>query len=391
MVIDSYNVSASSSREYLYYESMTSKFTQTLSSAETDPFQSKAPSKAQSANAPPDEEDTFEKTKTDEVEQFLMEELEKHKTALENLKRAATKTTLASSPQEVKLSLLEQMLKALTGKDVKGTLMGKAGSTFETVPDERDMTELPKGEAAPVINHSGAQPQPMSPPIGANRRTLTQTLTAESYTYEAEAVSYSATGVINTADGQQISVDVSMNMSREFAQYTSVSVERNMEFLDPLVVNYAGTAASLSDETYSFDLNADGATEEISFAGEGSGFLALDKNRDGKINDGTELFGPQTGSGFAELRKYDKDNNGWIDENDDVYSKLSVWSKDKDGNDVMYTLKEADVGAIFLGDVATEFSLNDAQNNTKGIVRSTSFFLKDSGGAGTVSHIDLSL
>ena len=66
---------------------------------------------------------------------------------------------------------------------------------------------------------------------------------------------------------------------------------------------------------------------KISFVGSGSGLLALDKNGDGIINNGTELFGPNTQDGFSELSKYDSDGNGWIDENDSVYDNLRICGK----------------------------------------------------------------
>ena len=52
-------------------------------------------------------------------------------------------------------------------------------------------------------------------------------------------------------------------------------------------------------------------------------------------------------------------------------------------------LKEADIGAIFLGEAETEFSLKGANGGTRGLIRSTGFFLKESGGMGTVQHVDL--
>ena len=61
---------------------------------------------------------------------------------------------------------------------------------------------------------------------------------------------------------------------------------------------------------------SDGRKDNISFVQPGSGFLAVDKNNDGKINNGKELFGPNTGNGFDELAKYDSDGNQWIDESD---------------------------------------------------------------------------
>ena len=85
-------------------------------------------------------------------------------------------------------------------------------------------------------------------------------------------------------------------------------------------------------------------------------FLLLDRNEDGKINDGSELFGTKSGDGFRDLSEYDEDRNGWIDENDSVFSKLKVWTKDSEGNDKLLNLKQADVGAIYLGNIDTEFS-----------------------------------
>ena len=55
-------------------------------------------------------------------------------------------------------------------------------------------------------------------------------------------------------------------------------------------------------------------------------------------------------------------------------------------------LKEADIGAIFLGEQQTEFSLGGADGYRDGVIRSTGVFLREStGAAGTVQHVDLSL
>ena len=180
-------------------------------------------------------------------------------------------------------------------------------------------------------------------------------------------------------------------MSRAFCEkYDSIFMQDVPQTCDPLVFNLEGDIGKISDQKFLFDLNVDGTAEEISFTEQGSGFLALDKNKDGEINDGSELFGTKSGSGFKDLAEYDEDGNGWIDENDSVFDDLSIWTLNEEGEKVQISLLKADVGAIYLGSASTEFSLkNEETHDTNGIIRSTGVFLKESGGVGTVQHIDL--
>lgn len=218
----------------------------------------------------------------------------------------------------------------------------------------------------------------------------TQTKRVSSSLTEEETVQVQAGGVVQTEDGRSISFGVDLNMSRAFANQVSIETTEQVVMTDPLVINMDSLPAGLRDMTFQFDIDCDGKMDEISMLQESSGFLALDKNGDGKINDGSELFGTQSGDGFADLAAYDQDGNGWIDENDEVYSQLRVWSKDKDGNDVLKTLKEADVGAVYLGKAASQFSVTDEENEVLGMVRFTGIYLKESTGqAGTVQQVDL--
>ena len=222
--------------------------------------------------------------------------------------------------------------------------------------------------------------------------TLWQRITATSVRRsETESTEFQSRGFAVTQDGRAIEFDVGFSMSRAFTQnYDSIQSE-SFIMTDPLIINLDSDLTSVSDEKFDFDLNADGQKEKISFAGAGSGFLALDKNQNGVIDDGSELFGAKSGDGFADLAAYDDDGNGWIDENDSVYSQLRVWIKDADGHEQLLNLKEADVGAIYLDSANTEFSLNNAATNeTNGIMRKTGVYLKESTGkAGTLSHVDL--
>jgi hypothetical protein len=160
--------------------------------------------------------------------------------------------------------------------------------------------------------------------------------------------------------------------------------------MDPLVIAYGGAGPQLSNEKVAFDLNSDGRAEKISFAVNGSGFLALDQNGDGVINNGTELFGTKSGNGFADLRAYDEDRNGWIDEADPVFGKLSILTMDEDGNRTMFSLGDAGVGAIYLQETNTQFEFTDGQNSD-GMMSASSIFLRENGTAGTIHHVDLTV
>lgn len=229
-------------------------------------------------------------------------------------------------------------------------------------------------------------------PSGAGT-TFTRTTTVSSFFSEQEVTCFSSEGFVQTADGRTINFQVDLEMSRSFMEETMITDTTEQILCDPLVINLDAKAAKLTDHKFYFDLDADGVQDEISFVEEGSGFLALDQNGDGQINDGTELFGTLSGDGFADLAAYDNDKNGWIDENDAVFHRLKVWTKDAEGNNVLLDLKQADVGAIFLGKISTEFQLNrsdDNQNN--GVIKSTGVYLKESTGAAhTMQHVDLAL
>ena len=213
------------------------------------------------------------------------------------------------------------------------------------------------------------------------------------YISETESTTFSGTGTAVTADGRNLRFNVDFTMSRSFMEEYQISSYEAYPyvFTDPLVINLDSNPVEISDQSFCFDLNCDGDKEEIAQLGSGSGYLSLDKNGDGIINDGSELFGAKTGDGFRELAAYDKDNNGWIDEADDIYSSLKVWKKDENGNDILLSLKEADVGAIYLGKTATDFTVynNDVSDRRPvAKVRSSGIYLHEDGRSGVVQQMD---
>lgn len=209
-------------------------------------------------------------------------------------------------------------------------------------------------------------------------------------TTETENTSFTAQGQIQTTNGKQITIEFEINMSRSFTEHFQIDISEGAAIVkDPLVVNFNGNSAQLTNEKIQFDIDADGIEDSISFVTQDSGFLALDKNNDGLINNGSELFGAISGNGFADLAQYDLDNNHFIDEADEVFKQLKVWVRDQNGNNQLYTLAETNVGAIYLGSADTTFDLKNENNELSGSIRSTGLYLTEGGQVKSIQQLDL--
>ena len=158
---------------------------------------------------------------------------------------------------------------------------------------------------------------------------------------------------------------------------------------DPLVINYDGHGTGLTAWKFAFDLDSDGNKEQLSILQPGNGFLALDENNDGIINNGNEMFGPRSGNGFHDLAAYDEDGNHWIDENDSVFNRLQIWSLDESGGSTLFSLGQKGIGAIYLGHAEPPFQLKDNQNQLLGQVSSSGIYLQEQGNVGIIQQLDL--
>lgn len=303
-------------------------------------------------------------------------------------------TASLTSKEEQQLTLLKRMIEALTGKKVKFVKPQKAtledpkmGQAIQGAYASR--SSLLSAAAGWAQGLAGTQPRGNAGTSSGGGFEYSQSITH----YESQSTSFQVQALVKTADGREININLQLSLSREFMFQSNLTIQSGDQpvQIDPLVINFGTDTASLTEQKYAFDIDANGTLDQVSFVGPGSGFLALDLNGDGKINDGSELFGPQSGNGFDDLAKYDSDGNNWIDENDPIYDKLQIWSKDAAGNDVLMALGQKGVGAIYLGNVSTSFALKGANNQTNGQLQRTGIYLNENGSAGTIQHIDLSI
>jgi hypothetical protein len=132
----------------------------------------------------------------------------------------------------------------------------------------------------------------------------------------------------------------------------NVSSAQPPQQVDPLVLDLAGNGFSTSglSRPVRFDLDADGRLDAISAPTGDDALLALDRNGNGRIDDGRELFGDQHGAanGFAELTRFDDNGDGRIDAADAVFDQLRLLRFDAQGRQQLQTLGQAGVSAIDL-------------------------------------------
>lgn len=243
----------------------------------------------------------------------------------------------------------------------------------------------------PLGKDSSAPAGSSAPAMGSRSATQASIAFGQSFRYRSEQSScLTIEGRLNLADQRQIDfvlhtrMDSRLQFESASGQFASAAVRT-----DPLILNLQGGMAQLTDAAFDFDLDGDGSTESVSMATGGSGFIAFDKNGDGKINNGSELFGTRTGNGFAELAQYDDDGNGFIDESDAIFAQLKFWSKDEKGSDRLTSLKDVGVGAIYLDHAETPLYLRGQSAQELGMIRSTGFFVSETGEVGTVQQVDL--
>ena len=209
---------------------------------------------------------------------------------------------------------------------------------------------------------------------------------------ETQALKFETNAIVKTED-KKIELDLNVSLSRSFVEQVKtpqINFSNITKLWDPLILDMSGVLPSLSSKKFSFDIDIDGTNEQISMLEKESAFLAFDKNENNNVDDGGELFGAKSGDGFEELRGYDDDKNGWIDENDNIFDKLKIWQKTENKNELI-AIEEVGIGAIFLGDISTPFEIKSSSNELLGAMKKSSFFLFENGKSSLISQIDLAI
>jgi hypothetical protein len=232
-------------------------------------------------------------------------------------------------PEEAeKLSLLLKVIAALnpdsadsilqTIDSALGNILGMLGGTQTSAT-----SEIPAGTSSGDASSTG--------------ETTTTTATVQSFSFTLDfeiEMSESASMQLSTLTDNGVSVETAqISSSQRFSVHieynsTQVTLTQQSQLCDPLVLDLGGNGIDLTSATdgANFDIDGDGTVDRTAFVQGDDALLALDRNGNGIIDDGTELFGNQNGAanGFAELATYDDNGDGAIDEKDAIYSSLRL-------------------------------------------------------------------
>ncbi|MBT9445605.1 MAG: cadherin domain-containing protein [Hyphomonadaceae bacterium] len=168
--------------------------------------------------------------------------------------------------------------------------------------------------------------------------------------------------------------------------------------LPPIVLDLDGNGISLTSRgvsTIGFDADGDGKLEHIGWFGAGEGVLALDRNGDGLIAEGSEISFAQDLEGartdLEGLSAYDSNENGFFDADDGRYGEFRIWrDANQDGvsqGTELLALSDWNVVAINLTPSLTGASINGASDN---VIYATTQFVRADGTTGVVGDVYLS-
>lgn len=196
-------------------------------------------------------------------------------------------------------------------------------------------------------------------------------ISTNTYTYSYDAIAH-ANGVVARLRRSLQTGEI----AESYVEYQQ-AIASNVQRVDPLILDLDGDGietVNIGDSNAFFDLDLNGFAESTSWAKGDDGFLVLDRNQDGIINNANELFGDRTllndgatyaSSGFQALAEHDTNQDGVIDTNDSVYSLLRIWQDiNGDGVSASSELKSLlDLGIVSIMLSYLNTGITDASDN----------------------------
>lgn len=197
---------------------------------------------------------------------------------------------------------------------------------------------------------------------------------------------YEMSGSFETEDGQRFEFDFSLDHQRSVLLERQRSIEAHTDMIDPLALDLDGNGISLAPGDFAFDIDLDGALDQLAELMGADAWLALDRNGNGNIDDGSELFGPASGNGFTELALLDDNQDGLINKDDEHFADLVLFRP----GETLMSIEQAGIKVLSVEAQANRFNLFAAESHELlGRISQTSAFLAEGGRGGGLHHVDL--
>ena len=166
------------------------------------------------------------------------------------------------------------------------------------------------------------------------------------------------------------------------------------EATTPIILDLDGDGVETTGRERYFDHNGDGFAELTKWVGKDDGLLVWDRDGNGRISDGSELFGNRTrlasgvlaANGFQALGELDTNGDGKVNASDPNWTKLRLW-RDANGDgssDASELLTLASLGIQSVNTAYTDSSFVDANGNEH---RQVGTFTRTSGATGAASDV----
>ena len=164
---------------------------------------------------------------------------------------------------------------------------------------------------------------------------------------------------------------------------------------DPLILDLDGDGfnVELKENGTNFDLDTNSFAEKINWTSK-DGFLCLDLNGNGEVDNGGEVFGDNTlladgttaRNGFEALAQYDSNGDGVIDANDEIFSRLKVWV-DADGNGESGEGELKSLAELGIESISLNYDLINGETGTEAVIGNGAVFTYTDGTSGNIGEL----
>jgi hypothetical protein len=236
-------------------------------------------------------------------------------------------------------------LDKLTGKLLKSMMKAFTGREFNLVrPDQvaglqapSSAATLPSAAATVTNGDPAVLANSANPPAGPYGNAV-----AAYYQVQSFSMSFSASGTVDTEDGQQMGVSLQFSFSQQF--YAAVAVAGGTPPAEdggagtPINASFQGVAAQLTQTSFNFELD---------FGGQPATPVPVE----GNVPNGTETASAAPGTTPAAANPVggDEAENPFLEELDKLFEKLRVWMHQADGTRQLIAYGLNNTTAVYLG------------------------------------------